>query len=155
MLTKVDPFVQSLANLKDTEPLTVEESAAYGEVLRLLRERRASSILLLRGGRLAGVLTERDILSKCLLEDIPDTTPVSKLMTPDPVTIREDATVGEALAKMHKHHVRNLPMEDARGRLTGLLTVGRLIRFLAFAFPAEVVNLPPKPAQVTEEVEGA
>ena len=37
----------------------------------------------------------------------------------------------------------------------GLLTVGRLIRYLASVFPTEVVNLPPKPSQVTSDVEGA
>lgn len=155
MLAKVDPFVQRLSNLKETEPVTAAATATYGEVLGVLRERRVSTVLLLDRGRLAGVFTERDVLNKCILEGIPLSTPISELMTPDPVAIREDATVGEAIARMHKHHVRNLPMKDARGRLTGLLTVGRLIRFLAFAFPAEVVNLPPKPAQVTEEVEGA
>lgn len=155
MVTKLDPFAEKLSQLDHTEPLHADESAAYGEILQLFQARRAGAVVLTRKGKVSGVFTERDVLNKCLLEGVDPRTPVREFMTSAPAAVRGDATVGEAIALMHERKVRNLPMVDAAGRLVGLLTVGRIIRYLASAFPAEVVNLPPKPSQVTEEVEGA
>ena len=155
MPTKTDPFIEKLSTLNRTEPVHADESASYGDILKLLQDRQTGAVVLTHKGRVSGVFTERDVLNKCLLDAVDPATPVRDLMTRSPVTVPTDATVGEAIALMHEHKVRNLPLVDGQGRLLGLLTVGRLIRYLASVFPAEVVNLPPKPSQVTEEVEGA
>lgn len=155
MSAPVDPFIEKLSALKQTDPLSAEETSTYAEVLEILRARKMGGIILRRGEQITGIFTERDVVNKCLLEDIDPDTPVRELMTRSPVTLGTGATVGEAIALMHQRHIRNLPLVDEKGQLVGLLTVGRLIRYLASAFPAEVMNLPPKPSQVTEDVEGA
>ena len=155
MPAQVDPFIEKLSALKQTDPLSAEETSSYSEVLKILRANKMGGIILRRGDAITGIFTERDVVNKCLLEDIDPDTPVRELMTPDPVTIRTGASIGEAIALMHSRHIRNLPLVDEQGKLVGLLTVGRLIRYLASAFPAEVMNLPPKPSQVTGDVEGA
>jgi len=76
-------------------------------------------------------------------------------MTPDPVTIQSTDTIRDAISIMHEKHIRNLPMLDETGRILGMLTVGRIIRYLSYHFPSEVLNLPPKPSQSAEQVEGA
>lgn len=150
-----NPFTARLSELKQTEPLQVEENAEYGAVLKLLREKNVGAVVVCRKGKATGIITERDILNKYILEDVAPATPISKLMTRDPIVVSSEATVLEAIALMHKSHVRSLPIVDAEGRPTGVLTVGRVVRHLAAHFPAEVVNLPPKPSQMTQEVEGA
>ncbi|MBI3297745.1 MAG: CBS domain-containing protein [Elusimicrobia bacterium] len=151
----VDPFSRPLTDLADDAFLVMEESTGYGAVLEALRTARAGSMILTKDGAVAGVFTERDILNKCLLEGTRPETPVRELMSPRPSTLPLTATVREAIALMDSKHVRNLPLVDGAGAPKGLLTVGRLIRFLAYAFPAEVVNLPPRPGQVAEEADGA
>lgn len=155
MPTSFNPFVENLSQLKQTDPIRMEESASYGEALALMRERKAGAVAVCRDEKVIGVFTERDVLNRCLLEKTPAKTPIKTLMTKTPSVIAASASVGEAIALMHKKKIRNLPMVDQDGRCVGLLTVGRLIRYLASQFPAVVVNLPPKPHQVTHEVEGA
>ena len=154
-MTTIDPFLRPLAELADDAFIAVEETASYGSVLASLRQAHAGSLIVTRGGAVAGIFTERDVLNKCLLEATRPETPVRELMTPAPATLPLTATVRDAIALMNARRVRNLPLVDGRGAPKGLLTVGRLIRFLAYAFPAEVVNLPPRPGQVAEEVDGA
>lgn len=150
-----NPFIENLSQLKQTDPVQAEDSATYGDILKTLQGKRVGSILLCRDGKVTGIFTERDILNKHLLEQTDPATPIRDIMTPDPVTISCTKTIGDAIRLMHEKHIRNLPMVDRNGNLVGLLTVGRLIRYLASAFPAEVVNLPPKPSQVLPEAEGA
>ncbi|MDE2293341.1 MAG: CBS domain-containing protein [Elusimicrobia bacterium] len=154
-MTLVDPFLRPLSELSGDPWLALPEATPYSEAVERMRESRAGSLVVVKDGRPAGVFTERDVLNKCLLEGLAPATPLSSLMTPAPVTLPATATVREAIALMHAKRIRNIPLVDAAGAPKGLLTVGRLIRFLAYAFPAEVVNLPPRPGQVTEEVEGA
>ena len=155
MATKLDPFIERLTHLKQTDPVWATENTPYGQVLKVLQEKRIGSLMLCRDGKVTGIFTERDVMNKCLLEEIDPKLPISELMTHNPITISPESTIGDAIALMHRKRIRNLPMVDTEGRLVGLLTVGRLIRYLASVFPAEVMNLPPKPSQVTEEVEGA
>ena len=154
-MASADPFVRPLAELADDAFLQLDAATSYGEALERLRAAHAGSVIVTRGGKVAGVFTERDVLNKSLLEALPASTPLSKLMTPEPAFLSPKATVREAVALMDARRIRNIPLIDEGGKPLALLTVGRLIRFLADAFPAEVVNLPPRPAQVTEEVEGA
>jgi CBS domain-containing protein len=155
MPTKPNPFIASLSNLKQTDPVNAQADAPYGEVLKVLQEQQTGSIMICEGKKVVGIFTERDIMNKCLLEHVEPETPIRELMTGDPICISPKATIGEAIGLMHQKHIRNLPMTDENGELVGLLTVGRLIRYLASQFPAAVVNLPPKPHQVTEDAEGA
>lgn len=154
-MAPVNPFLRPLAELADDQFLGVDEAAPYGEVLGRLRDARSGSAVVTRNGKVTGIFTERDVLNRCVLEGVGGGTPVGTLMTPNPATLAPTATVADALSLMHGRRVRNIPLVDGSGAPKGLLTVGRLIRFLAYAFPAEVVNLPPRPGQVTDDSEGA
>ena len=155
MATKQDPFIENLSQLKQTDPIQTRDDSTYGDVLKTLQKKRVGSILLCRDGKVTGIFTERDVLNKCILENPSPDTPIRELMTSNPTTITCDKTIGDAIRIMHEGCIRNLPLVDEEGKLVGLLTVGRLIRYLASVFPSEVVNLPPKPSQITTEVEGA
>lgn len=155
MSPKIDPFIEKVGNLNEIRHIAAEESTPYGQIIELLHQKRLPSVTLTSGDAVTGIFTERDILNKCLLENIDDKTPISELMTRNPMTIQTSSTIGCAIEIMHDRRIRNLPLLDESGKLVGLLTVGRLIRFLANHHPAEVVNLPPRPSQVTEQVEGA
>ncbi|MBI5595109.1 MAG: CBS domain-containing protein [Elusimicrobia bacterium] len=154
-MASTDPFLRPLSELADEPWLSLDEATGYGAVLEKLREHHTGSLVVTRAGKVVGVFTERDVLNKCFLEGTRPGTPLRELMTPAPATLPLGATVKEAIALMNQRRIRNLPLVGESGTPRGLLTVGRLIRFLAFAFPSEVVNLPPRPGQVVEEVEGA
>jgi CBS domain-containing protein len=78
--------------------------------------------------RLKGVLTDRDIVVRCLAEGgDPSTTPAGSLGEGKPVTIGADDSIEEALKTMAEHKVRRLPVIDGHD-LVGMLTQADIAR---------------------------
>jgi CBS domain-containing protein len=78
--------------------------------------------------RLEGMLTDRDIVVRCIAEGgDPSTTPVSELAGGKPVTIGADDPVDEALRTMIEHGVRRLPVIDG-DRLVGMVSQADVAR---------------------------
>jgi CBS domain-containing protein len=72
--------------------------------------------------RLQGIITDRDIVVKCIAEGgDPTTTRVAELAEGKPVTIGADDSVEEALATMKQYHVRRLPVIDGHS-LVGMVS---------------------------------
>jgi CBS domain-containing protein len=79
-------------------------------------------------GRLAGVVTDRDIVVKCLAEGgNPSEVTAGSLGEGKPVTIGADDTIDEAIETMTKHDVRRLPVIDGHD-LVGMLSQADIAR---------------------------
>ena len=75
-------------------------------------------------GRIAGMITDRDIVLRCVAADKdPEKTPVRHVMTGRVVTIGSEQSLPAAAEKMAREQVRRLPVEE-RGRLCGVITLG-------------------------------
>ena len=102
---------------------TVQQAAA------LMREEDVSSLLVLDdAGRLAGILTDRDLRARVLAAGLPYTSTVAEVMTPEPCTLPADALAFEALLEMLARDIHHLPVVDRDGRPLGLVTNTDLIR---------------------------
>ena len=86
---------------------------------------------------------------------MPLTTAVADCMTPDPVTVGPKEPIGAAVRRMEEGGYRHLPVVDESGRPLGVLSVKRIVHYLAEHFPATVYNQPPDPASFPKEAEGA
>ena len=79
-------------------------------------------------GDICGVLTDRDIVTRCLAAGRrPEDTPVRTIMTNTVVSARPDMDVGAAASLMARRQVRRLPVVQA-GRLCGMVSIGDLSR---------------------------
>jgi CBS domain-containing protein len=105
-------------------------------------------------GRLLGVLTERDVFGRVVAEDVDLSLPVESLMTTEPRTLDLDQTIRDAIELMQTGRYRNVPLVDAEHRLVGVVRQSDIIKYLAEAFPEELLNLPPRPHQLMEKPEG-
>lgn len=141
--------------LTQRHPLTVARGTSLRDAIRKMQERRGECALVADDGRLAGILTERDVLMRVLGRDVDLERPVEDVMTPDPATLPAEATVREALGAMDRGGYRNLPLVDEAGKLVGLIRQQDVVEYVAEAFPQEILNLPPRPHQKMEEPEGA
>ncbi|MDX6424379.1 MAG: hypothetical protein QOI67_1850 [Gaiellaceae bacterium] len=137
------------------DPGTVTPETTLRDALREMRARGGDAILVKSDGRVAGILTERDILTRVLAAEADDGRPVSEFMTADPQTLTADASLLEAMQTMERGHYRNLPLTEPDGKVVGLLRQQDLLEYIAEAFPQEILNLPPRPHQLMEEPEGA
>ncbi|HZT14462.1 MAG TPA: IMP dehydrogenase [Gaiellaceae bacterium] len=111
------------------EPVTLRPEASVDEALELMRRYHISGVPITDdGGVLVGILTNRDLRFER------DTSqPVSALMTSrNLVTAPVGTTLGEAETLLHRHRIEKLPIVDADGRLTGLITVKDISKRVEF-----------------------
>ena len=90
---------------------------------RLMAEKKVGAILVLEDGRIAGIFTERDALSKVLATSLdPDTALLSQVMAHDPQTIRADKPLAYALQMMADGGFRHVPVVDDQGGPVGMVS---------------------------------
>jgi CBS domain-containing protein len=137
---------EKLTVLSRREPVSVAPGTSLAECLRAIQR---------SGGRLAGVLTERDIFARLIGTDADLRQPVDTVMNTSPHTLRLESTVRDAMELMQTGRYRNLPILDEDGVLVGIVRQQDIVKYLAEAFPEELLNLPPRPHQRMTESEGA
>ncbi|MCP5263312.1 MAG: cyclic nucleotide-binding/CBS domain-containing protein [Rhodoferax sp.] len=97
------------------EPVCMEQSATALDAARRMADGGVSCLLILEAEsdappRMVGILTDRDLRSRLVAEGLPYDTPVRDIMTPDPVVLRHDQQVFEAILAMLRHKVHHLPV---------------------------------------------
>ena len=132
-----------------------DSGASVGHVLRKMRDRRVSAVLIEENDRLLGIFTERDALTK--VADNPSTweREIAHFMTRDPQSLSSQQPISEALKLMNAGHYRNVPIVDENGRIEGNLPQHEVIRFITDEFPQDIYNLPPEPDRIAHTKEGA
>jgi CBS domain-containing protein len=111
------------------------------EVARLMHAAQRSAALVTEHGVLTGIFTERDAAFRVLALGVDaDTTPVSAVMTHNPIALTEDRPFGHALHLMYENGVRHVPIVDANRRPLGVLTARDALQLDAIAFGAELVR---------------
>jgi CBS domain-containing protein len=148
---------ERLKVLSRRDPLTVRPGTDLGACLALIqRTGVADSVFVTdQAGTLLGVLTERDIFAKLVATDVDLGQPVESLMVDHPWTLHLDQPIRHAIDLMQTGRYRNVPLVDDDNRLVGVVRPVDVLKFLAEAFPEELLNLPPRPHQRMDEVEGA
>ncbi len=104
---------------------TVEKSA------RTMRDRHIGCLVLIRHGRPAGVITDRDLVVRVMAEGRdPATSRTGDFVTYDPITISVHDGIETAVARMRDHGVRRLPIVDDDGVAVGIVTADDLLILL-------------------------
>jgi len=153
--SRLERFVTSaIGELPLGEAPLVPSDAPVSDALTLMRSTGSACVLTVRDGGLAGIFTERDVLTRCMADDFNWQQPLeSSVLTVAPRTITVNTTVADAIALMQRHGYRTLPvMRD--GELAGVIRITDLLKHLAEAYPEDILNLPPRPHQVAETREG-
>jgi CBS domain-containing protein len=104
------------AIIGDQNPVTTSSDITVAAAARLMKQNRIGALLVVDGGRLAGIFTERDALFRVLAEGRdPGATRISEVMTRNPRSIEPDRPFGHALHLMYEGGFRHVPVvEDAR-----------------------------------------
>ncbi len=154
-MSRLDLRNEKVRVIAQHEPVSVAPDMPLDQALAHMRTGGGDALLILDTGRLAGILTERDVLTRIFGQDVDGARPVREFMTADPHSLDADATLLEAMVAMEGGHYRNLPLVDSAGQVVGTLRQQDLLEYVAEAFPQEILNLPPRPHQTMEAPEGA
>jgi CBS domain-containing protein len=142
-----DLTVQKVGDLMARKPVSVEASEPVRLAAQKMRDAKVSSLGVLEGGRFVGIITTRDMTNKVLADGLDAATPVSEVMTPDPITLTPDSLGSDILHIMLERRIGHLPVLE-EGRLVGMVTQTDLTRFQAVS-SAQLV----RDAAVAETVE--
>jgi CBS domain-containing protein len=106
--------------------LTVEAGLPVVTVAQRMAERNVGAVLVLEDGRLAGIMTERDLM-RAVARGLGEGTVVSECMTTDPDTIAPDDTIEHAAVMMIHGGYRHLPVVDG-DEVVGVLSIRDLVQ---------------------------
>ena len=101
--------------IMSTKLVSVEPSATVAEAATVMGERHVGSALVMEGGSLVGIFTERDIVRALSQDFDAPGHPVLQWMTRDPKTISADAPVDDALQTMLSGGFRHIPVVENQG----------------------------------------
>ena len=111
------------------------------EALRQMRDNRVRSVLVIDDDVLVGILTQGDCAISVLLPGLDATqTPVSQVMTGDPVTVKPDDQVEGCMAIMTARGFRHLPVLDA-GKIVGVISIGDVVKDIIHKLELNVSDL--------------
>jgi CBS domain-containing protein len=106
--------------------LSVEPAEPISGVAQRMVERNLGAVLVLDGGRLAGIMTERDIM-RAVARGLHGDAVVADYMSNDPETIEPDDTTAHAAVLMIHGGFRHLPVVE-RDNVVGILSIRDLVR---------------------------
>jgi CBS domain-containing protein len=101
----------------------VEGDATAESAIRTLYDKHIGSVIVVdEEGKCEGIFTTRDAL-RLVAQKTSLSTPIKEVMTRNPITVKSDASFGEAISLISSHGVRHLPVVDENDRLVGLLSI--------------------------------
>ena len=119
-------MAQTVRDVMTTDLVTCPSSAPVKDAAGYMRDRDIGDVLVVDNGSVCGIVTDRDIVVRCVAEggDTREAT-VGDVCSADVTTVGSDATIEEAARLMRDKALRRLPVVD-RGKPVGIVTLGDL-----------------------------
>ena len=118
-----------LADVMVEDVITVEEKATTKKAVELMNKHEIGCIIVVKKGKPAGIVTERDMLKRILLESKdPEKIKVNEIMSKPLIVGKPQMDIEDAVRLMFKRNIKKLPVAD-EGHLVGLVTLTDLVRF--------------------------
>jgi signal-transduction protein with cAMP-binding, CBS, and nucleotidyltransferase domain len=109
--------------------VSVKDGASVHETVELMCKKNVTAVIVLSGTP-AGIFTERDVLKRVAIKEIPlQQTRITEVMTAPIVTMPRTALVGDVLAEMYRRDIRNMPVRAEDGTLTGLVSMPEILQY--------------------------
>jgi acetoin utilization protein AcuB len=127
-------------NWMTRDVLTITPDTTLPEAHRLMTQKQVRRLPVMKDGRLVGIVTRGDVrgaepsgatsLSIWELNYLISNLKVEQIMTRRPITVSQDATIGEAAQLMMENKVSGLPVVDSGGKIVGIITESDIFRLI-------------------------
>lgn len=133
--------ISALLGRKGPALHSVTPSVTIAAAVTEMNRHRIGAIVVLDGGKLAGIFTERDVLRRVVGAGLdPNAAAVSTVMTKEVLTISPEMTIEGAMKIFTEKRCRHLPVVQGE-QLCGLISIGDVTRWMADAHRAEAEHL--------------
>jgi len=121
--------IAAILQSKGAEVVTVSVGTTVREAIALLAEHRIGALPVCDGGKVAGIMSERDVIY-CLKSDGAAMLdwPVERIMTAPAISVEADKAILSALSLMTQRRIRHLPVVENE-RIVGLVSIGDLVKY--------------------------
>lgn len=127
---RFDEPVRSLLRLKGRTVWSIATDATVFSAIQLMSEKQVGCLVVLSGGYLAGIVSERDYARKVILKGrSSNDTRVREIMTTPAQYVTPDQTIDEAMRVMTQRRVRHLPVLE-NDTVIGVLSIGDLVNWI-------------------------
>jgi CBS domain-containing protein len=122
--------VRDILRTKGNSVYSVEPSMMVYHAIERMCEKNIGGLLIVENGRLEGIFTERDYARKLILKGKSSkTTPISELMTENPITVTPDNSIEDCMNLMTSKFIRHLPVVEG-DKLVGLISIGDVVKHI-------------------------
>ena len=132
-----------LLSRKGSNVYSVPATASVADAVRVMNSHKIGSVIVTESGRLIGIFTERDVLTRIIAaERQPAKTAVGDVMTLTPVTISPHASIEELMSVITERRVRHIPVvEEGSSNVLGMVSIGDVLRWLVDSHRMEADQL--------------
>jgi CBS domain-containing protein len=117
---------RTVEEIMTRDPRTVNADDPVIDAARIMRDSDIGDVVVMDGGQVTGIVTDRDIVVRGVAEGIDaESASVSDVCTTGVETIEPEASVDEALSRMREKDIRRLPVAK-NGRPVGIISLGDL-----------------------------
>lgn len=120
-----------LRELIPNKLVACQPDAPIKDVAAKMKDDNVGAILIVEKDKPLGIVTDRDIVLRCVCDGISFDTPVEQIMTKSVDVVTEDQGLYDVIRLMHDKEVRRVPVVDRSGKALGLLSFGDIIGLLA------------------------
>jgi CBS domain-containing protein len=133
--------VKDLLASKGSSVYTISPKATVYEALSIMSDKEIGALVVVSGGTVVGVVSERDYARKVILRGRSSKeTAVKDIMTTVDATVKLSQTVEECMAIMTDKRQRHLPVLD-EGKLVGIISIGDLVKSIISEQKFRIENL--------------
>jgi CBS domain-containing protein len=138
---KANVPISSLLHHKNAALCSIAPEATVFEAIKLMAEKNVGSLLVMSGGRLVGLFTERDYARKIALHGkTSKETLVKEVLSRDVVTVILQDSVEHCMKLMTENRVRHLPVLDG-ANVVGIISIGDLVNWIISAQDAAIEQM--------------
>lgn len=119
-----------LLEMKGSAVYSIAPDASVLEAIQLMSERGIGAVLVMDGGALVGIVSERDYTRKVILQGrASKDTRVEEIMTSDVITATPELTLEQAMRMVTERRIRHLPV-TREGKVVGVVSIGDMVKTL-------------------------
>jgi CBS domain-containing protein len=134
--------ISAVLGQKNREIFSVRPDTCVDDAVKMMDEKNVGALLVMKGDKLVGMLSERDYARKVMLRGKKSSdTKVADIMSSNLTVTNPSEGVEECLRAMTEKRFRHLPVLDEKGKVIGVVSIGDLVKYVISCQSAAIAHL--------------